>query len=139
MDPRTISGYFIGYAENSKGYKLYYPRPSLRFVESRNAKFLVHDFTNGSDLSSEREKPSTSSERLIVIQNIPQVQMGVSQSINDNPQTITGNNVDQVVHEVLEMVEQPTRQHDPHGNVELTLRRSTRVRRSAIPDDYSVP
>ena len=34
------------------------------------------------------------------------------------------------------MVEQPARQHDPHGNVELTLRRSTRVRRSAIPTDY---
>ena len=36
------------------------------------------------------------------------------------------------------MVEQPARQHDPHGNVELTLRRSTRVRRSVIPDDYIV-
>ena len=34
------------------------------------------------------------------------------------------------------MVEQSTRQHDPHGNVELTLRRSTRVRRSVILDDY---
>ena len=34
------------------------------------------------------------------------------------------------------MVEQLARQHDPHGNVQLTLRRSTRVRRSVIPDDY---
>ena len=34
------------------------------------------------------------------------------------------------------MVEQLARQHDPRGNVELTLRRSTRVRRSVIPDDY---
>ena len=36
------------------------------------------------------------------------------------------------------MVEQQTRQHDPHGNVELTLRRSIMVRRSAIPNDYIV-
>ena len=36
------------------------------------------------------------------------------------------------------MVEQPVGQHDLHGNVELTLRRSTRVRRSTIPDDYIV-
>ena len=36
------------------------------------------------------------------------------------------------------MVEQPARQHDPYGNVELKLRRSTRVRRSAIPNDYIV-
>ena len=34
------------------------------------------------------------------------------------------------------MVEQSARQNDPHGNVELTLRRSIRVRRSTIPDDY---
>ena len=36
------------------------------------------------------------------------------------------------------MVEQLARQHDPNGNVELTLRRSTRVRRLAILDDYIV-
>ena len=64
--------------------------------------------------------------------------MGVAQPINDDPQTTAGNVVDQVVHQVLNMVEQPARQHDPHGNVELTLRRSTRGRRSVIPDDYIV-
>ena len=100
LDLRTISEYFVGYAEKSKGYKFYSSHHSLRFVESRNAKFLEHDFASGSDLSFEREKPSTSSERLIVIQNISQVQMGVTQSINENPQTTVGNSVDQVVHEV---------------------------------------
>ena len=62
--------------------------------------------------------------------------MGVIQSINENPQTTTSNSVDQVVHEVPKMVEQLARQHDPHGNVELTLRRSMRVGRSVIPYDY---
>ena len=63
--------------------------------------------------------------------------MGVVQPINVDPQTVR-NSVDQVVHEVLDMVEQPARQHDPHGNVELIFRRSTRVRRSSIPYDYIV-
>ena len=36
------------------------------------------------------------------------------------------------------MVEQLVGQHDPHGNVKLTLRKSTRVRRLAILDDYIV-
>ena len=138
MDPRTISGYFVGYAKKSKGYKFYYPHHSLRFLESRNAKFLENDLVGGSDLFCERELPSTSSKRLIVIQNIPRVQMGVTQPINEDPQTTAGNAVDQVVHQVLDMVEQLAKQHDPHGNVELTLRRSTRVRRSVIPDDYIV-
>ena len=40
LDPRTISGYFIGYAERSKGYRFYGPYHITRIVESRNAKFL---------------------------------------------------------------------------------------------------
>ena len=71
LDQGTISGYFVGYAEKSKGYRFYCQHHSLRFVESRNAKFLGNDLVGGSDLFLEREQPSTSSERLIVIQNIP--------------------------------------------------------------------
>ena len=78
LDPRTISGYFVGYIEKSKGYRFYSSHHSLRFVESRNAKFLENDLASVSDLSSEREQSSTSSERLVIIQNIPQVQMGVA-------------------------------------------------------------
>ena len=47
MDPRTISGYFIGYAEISKGYRFYCPSHSTRIVESRNAKFLGNDLNSG--------------------------------------------------------------------------------------------
>ena len=47
LDPRTISGYFIGYAEKSKGYRCYCPSNSTRIVESRNAKFLENDSISG--------------------------------------------------------------------------------------------
>ena len=49
LDPRTINGYFIGYAERSKGYRFYCPSHSTRIVESRNAKFLENDLISGSD------------------------------------------------------------------------------------------
>ncbi|KAF7838710.1 Retrovirus-related Pol polyprotein from transposon TNT 1-94 [Senna tora] len=49
LDPRTISAYFVGYAERSKGYKFYCPTHTLKFVESRNAKFLENDTFSGSD------------------------------------------------------------------------------------------
>ena len=49
LDPRTISGYFIGYAERSKEYRFYCPSHSTRIVESRNAKFLENDLISGSD------------------------------------------------------------------------------------------
>ena len=49
LDPRTISVYFIGYAERSKGYRFYCPYHITRIVESRNAKFLENDLISWSD------------------------------------------------------------------------------------------
>jgi len=53
LDPRIISGYFIGYTEKSKGYRFYCPSHSTRIVESRNAKFLENDLISGSDQSQD--------------------------------------------------------------------------------------
>ena len=49
LDPRTISGYFIGYAERSKGFRFCCPSHSIRILESRNTKFLENDLISGSD------------------------------------------------------------------------------------------
>ena len=49
LDPRTISGYFIGYPEKSKGYRFYCPNHSMRIVESGNAKFLENSEISGSE------------------------------------------------------------------------------------------
>ena len=146
LDPRTISAYFIGYAERSKGYRFYCPSHSTRIVELRNAKFLDNDLISGSDrfqdIVSKKDhidaQPSTSSDSLIVIQNAPQVQMGDRQPIIEAPQIANDNPVDQVVQDSPEIVEQPVEQRDPQENVDSILRRSTRVRKPAIPSDYVV-
>ena len=52
LDPRTLSGFFIGYAETSKGYRFYYPSHLTRIVESRNAKFLENDRISGGGIDS---------------------------------------------------------------------------------------
>ena len=144
MDPRTISGYFIGYAERSKAYRFYCPSYHTRFVESRNAKFLENDLISGRDLSQniclEKDHSdtqlTTSENQVIVIHNVPQDQsnimtpvVDIQQTENDNmeiPQ-MTDDLVDQVVREDIE-------QHPS----DTTLRRSTRVKRSAISSDYMV-
>ena len=41
LDPRTISGYFIGYAKRSKGYRFYCPSYNTRTVESRNVECRI--------------------------------------------------------------------------------------------------
>ncbi|KAG8377254.1 hypothetical protein BUALT_Bualt08G0009100 [Buddleja alternifolia] len=97
----------------------------MRIVESRNAKFLENDLISGSDQSqniiSEKDhmdiQPPTSSDRLIVIYNTPQVQMDVEQPIAEVPQFADNDMVDPVVQELPEASEQPVNQHTPHEDV----------------------
>ena len=49
MDLRTISGYFIGYPEKSKGFRFFCPNHSTRIVETGNARFIENGEISGSD------------------------------------------------------------------------------------------
>ena len=46
LDPRSVSGYFVGYANKSKGYRFYCPSYSMRIAESKRAIFLEGDSVN---------------------------------------------------------------------------------------------
>ncbi|GJS83629.1 putative RNA-directed DNA polymerase [Tanacetum coccineum] len=48
LDSRTISCYFIGYPERSKGYRFYCPNHTTRIVETRDAEFLENGEISGS-------------------------------------------------------------------------------------------
>ena len=49
LDLRTISGYFIGYPEKSKGFRFYCPNHSTRIVETGNARLFENGEISGSD------------------------------------------------------------------------------------------
>nr|XP_009615394.1 uncharacterized protein LOC104108115 [Nicotiana tomentosiformis] len=55
LDERTTSGYFIGYAVNSKRLRFYCPSHSSKIVEVRNAKFLEAHEESGSGLTQKVE------------------------------------------------------------------------------------
>ena len=40
LDPRTISCYFIGYPDKSKGFGFYCPTHSTRIIENKTVVFL---------------------------------------------------------------------------------------------------
>jgi transposase InsO family protein len=146
LDPRTISGYFIGYAERFKSYRFYCPSHSTRIVESRNAKFLENDLISGSDqtrnIVSKKDhsesQPSTSSDRLGIVYSTPQLQTGVEQPIIEVPQAADDIPIDQVVQKLPRTFEQRVEPHTSKEYDDTTLRRSIRPKRSAIPDDYVV-
>ena len=145
LNPRTISGYFIGYAEKSKGYRFYCPSHNTGIVELRNAKFLEYDLVSGSnqfrnivsDIDHTESQPSTLSDKLFVVHNTPQVQTGVEQTIAEVqpitedqpiievPQVVDNISIDQVDQELPDTSEQ---QVEPHTSLEdngVTLRRYT--------------
>ena len=152
LDPRTISGYFIGYAKKSKGYRFYCPSHSTRIVESRNAKFLEYDLVSGSDQFrnivfdiNHTESPlSTSSDRLFVVHNTLQVQTGVERTITEVqpiievPQVVDNIPVNQVDQELPDTSKQQVEPHTFLEDIGATLRRSTRTKRSTIPSNYVV-
>ena len=131
LDPRTISAYFIGYAERSKGYRFYCPTHSTRIVESRNVKFQENDVASGSDLTQgigleknqyEGAVP-TSSYKLVVFYNthqncVTQAPHQVDPILEDPIEQHQTKNVEQ--HQTQD-VEQPIEQQ-PEG-VDVTLRR----------------
>ena len=48
LESQTVSGYFIGYPEKSKGYRFYCPNHSSRIIETGNARFIENGEVSGS-------------------------------------------------------------------------------------------
>ncbi|GKB27659.1 hypothetical protein Tco_0867060 [Tanacetum coccineum] len=127
MDSHTISGYFIGYPEKSKGYMFYHLNHSSRIVKTSNAKFMENGEVSGNvenqvvDINETRDddpspmyvhKSTTTPDVVLVFQN-------QEQYLNN----------DQTPHEENNLTSEP---------VGITLNKPARVRKSAIHDDYIV-
>ena len=146
MDPRTLSGFFIGYVETSKGYRFYCPSHSTRILESRNAKFHENDMISGRDRFRDlipihdhiETQPSMSYDRLVIVHNTPQVPISVEQPIIEVPQAAKNLSKDQQVQELPHNLEQIVEPQAPQGEDGPTLKQSTRERKLAIPSDYIV-
>ncbi|RVW92863.1 Retrovirus-related Pol polyprotein from transposon TNT 1-94 [Vitis vinifera] len=111
LDSRTVSCYFVGYSERSRGFKFY--DPSTRsFFETGNAKFIEDVELSG------REPLRKNVQSITGIQDTPEIPPAqVMEPI-------------QVHQEVTQQPQEP--------QVQVPLRRSTRERRSTISDDYVV-
>ena len=133
LDSRTVGGYFISYAEKSKRYRFYCPSRATKIVESHNARFLENDVISGSNESrhlvfEERhniEPTLESSSGLIIFPDSHQ-----DLTIQETPVLNEPHHEDILVDSVI--------QHPKQGNVDITLRRSTRDRRFIISSYYVV-
>ncbi|KAL1565130.1 hypothetical protein AAHA92_07386 [Salvia divinorum] len=129
LDFRTVSGYFIGYPEKSKGYRFYCPNHSMRIVETGNARF----FENGEISGSSNTRNAVISEIRVEFP-LPLFSQELSvPNIVEQPNNIEHLN-DQPLNVDAEVIEENVVEPPP----EVSLRRSQRERRPAISDDYMV-
>ena len=124
MDSRTVSFYFIGYSERSRGYKFNDPTTKSIFVMG-NARFFEDvEFDGGNkdrDFVFEEEYVDIPTAVIDIVQaSIP----NIVQEVDPNQNNIQEPSVSE--EQTLPPLE-PT-----------PLRRSTRERRSAVSDDYIV-
>ena len=90
LGSKTISCYFIGYPERSKGYWFYYPNHTTRIVKSRYVEFIENGEISGSGgRSIELEESVTNAHNFDVqvpmnIEGTPSNEIGVP-VVNERP------------------------------------------------------
>ena len=124
LDSRTVSCYFIGYSERSRGYKFYDPTTKSIFVTG-NARFFEDVEFDGGD----KDIDFVFEEEYV---DIPTAVIDIVQAhILDIVQEADPNQNNIQEPPVPEEQTLPSPEPTP-------LRRSTKERRSAVPDDYIV-
>ena len=147
LDSRTVSGYFIGYPEKSKGYRFYCPNHSPKIIETGNAKFLENTEVSGSverqDVEIKEIKVNVplsiidpkSTIDINVVPTLVECDNNVGQHLNDD--TLSQSDVRSYNDQGSDI--QPNEERlNTNESQGITLRRSQREKRSAIPNDYVI-
>ena len=166
LDMRTTSCHFVGYVEKSKGYRFYYPSALTRIVESNNAKFIkeCNDLSSQSnnlyvfEEVNEKEqitKPSRC-EIVLPVPLFPSQLDDTAIASSPSRNIVSGTNVVSTsmpshlpssssqqplpVDFVPSTSQQPSASSMAFSNADnsstFPLRKSTRPKRSVIPNDY---
>ncbi|XP_024192419.2 uncharacterized protein LOC112196335 [Rosa chinensis] len=132
LDPRTITCHFIGYPDKSKGFKFYCPSHSTRIIETNKAKFLetnmpstVQDFILEEEGEEAVQNP---------VANAPAIPAIVYPLAPEDPAVLDN----QIVENPIDFEHQdlPPNQVAIAQPEAVPIRRSERVRKFAISDDY---
>ena len=131
LDSRTISCYFIGYSERSRGYKFYDPTTKSIFETGTAMFFEDIEFWGRNKVKDFVFEEEFISIPTIAFDNdqasIPDIDQVASAGHQDNIEQLPTQD-EGIIPE--EQTQQPQEQ--------MPLRRSTRERRNTIPDDYIV-
>ncbi|KAL8151225.1 hypothetical protein V2J09_021033 [Rumex salicifolius] len=126
LESKTISCYFVGYAECSRGFKFYDPT-NHSFFETGHSRFLKDVEFGGKGLRNVSLDEVVTKEGDFI--SLPNTVIESDQGIIQDTLQDTTQVLDNIEFPSIEQTQQPQ---------EVPLRRSTREKRYAIPDDYIV-
>ncbi|CAL2274253.1 unnamed protein product [Prunus armeniaca] len=134
LDPKTISCFFVGYPEKTKGYRFYCPNHTTRLVETGRAVFLenVHEERKATDFVFEElgEIAIEPAKQSVQVPHISEMQGEDYEDMEPEQEDMNEIQV-QETQDVNNEVVQPQEAPAPQ-------RRSNRNRRPAISQDYVV-
>jgi hypothetical protein len=153
LESKTMSCHFIGYPKKSKGFCFYYPDRYTKFVETRYAVFLEDEMMRGNMVAREiiLEEKQVCVPTSMIQEPFFELPVLVTPTVRDivvkthvvsSPMATTNDDEEPVPQDPIQTYatdegEQQQPQTEDVSNVEAP-RRSQRVRRLAIPDDYEV-
>jgi hypothetical protein len=149
FESKTVSCYFIGYPEKSNGFCFYCSDGHTKFVETRHAIFLENEMMRGStvpqEISLEKKRvyvPTPMIHELIPPMpmhehSIPTFEVG-SSSTTPNVNEASVIQEPDVPNDVIEEEEDQPQNLENNVPNQENIRRSQRVRKSAIPGDYEI-
>jgi hypothetical protein len=151
LDFKTVSCHFIGYPEKSKGYHFYCSNRHTKFIETRHVVFLEEELIRGSMVAREinLEEKRIHVPTPIVQEPFFTIPIIAAPTVQDTVVTtpvVSSSMATMNEHEepVLQDPIEPSVTHDEEqqqSHMEQAPeapRRSQRVRKSAIPNDYEV-
>ncbi|KAM2151370.1 hypothetical protein ACFX1R_045823 [Malus domestica] len=144
LDPKTMSCYFVGYPQGTKGYKFYCPNHSMRFVKTGKMKFIeegsVEAANNEIVFEEQTQEVITDSLRHIAPSEDNRLDLGHLTPITDNGVHETQMNANNNIVNDQEVAIQMQNQAEEVilNQVAPELRRSTRLRKPAILEDFVV-
>jgi hypothetical protein len=145
-----VSYYFIGYPKKSKGFRFYYPDRHTKYVEMRHVAFLEDEMMRGSTVPREisLEEKCVYVPTPMIHELIPLVPMHNKHSILtfEVGSSSTSPNVNEahVIQEpkvpniVIDEKEDQSQNLENNVPNQENVRRSQRVRKSVISDDYEI-
>ncbi|CAL8075801.1 unnamed protein product [Prunus armeniaca] len=140
LDSKTVSCYFVGYPDRTKGYIFYCPNHTTRFVETQRAVFIEEEKeeTNKADfefeeiIESKENAEAGNKEKGVTILTFDNLNKEISPAHEDL------NNHQNPEVEIQQTAEVEMQLNLPEQPQTIELRRSQRTRRPALPNDYFV-